>query len=277
MLPPHRPYDHHVDLIDGKRPPFGPLYAMSRPELVALKDWLGENLRKGSIRPSPSPVASPVLFIHISDGSLRFCVDYRALNAVTVEDRHPLITLAECVEDDGRLFYQDRLYVPDDSSLKAELLRRCHDAPASGHTGRAKTYELLSREFYWPGMLAYVSQWVEKCRTCRRSNPYREGHQGRLEPLPVPERSWQHMSMDFITHLPKIGTHDAILVVIDRLTKDRTRPLGLATWQHQYTRLSGGALPQKLPLARQLQQLLVRGGDSTSQFEQQALPLKGDV
>ena len=89
-LPPHRPYDHDIKLIDGKVPPFGPLYPMSRDELIVLKEWLMKNLANGFIVPSSSPVASPVLFVKKPGGGLRFCVDYRALNAVTVKDRYPL-------------------------------------------------------------------------------------------------------------------------------------------------------------------------------------------
>jgi hypothetical protein len=89
-LPPHRPYDHDIKLIDGKTPPFGPLYPMSRVQLTVLKEWLDENLEKGFIRPSSSPAASPVLFVSKPRGGLRLCMDYRALNAVTVKDRYPL-------------------------------------------------------------------------------------------------------------------------------------------------------------------------------------------
>ena len=77
-------------VIDGKTPPFGPLYAMSRNELQALKAWLEKNLKKGFIRPSSSAAASPVLFVKKADGSLRFCVDYRGLNNISVKDRYPL-------------------------------------------------------------------------------------------------------------------------------------------------------------------------------------------
>ena len=89
-LPPHRPYDHDIKLQDGKVPPFGPLYPMSREELKVLKEWIEENLKRGFIRPSSSPAASPVLFVKKPGGGLRFCVDYRALNAITVKDRYPL-------------------------------------------------------------------------------------------------------------------------------------------------------------------------------------------
>ncbi|KAG0155925.1 hypothetical protein PDIDSM_3098 [Penicillium digitatum] len=89
-LPPHRSYDHKMVLQEDKPLPFGPLYPMSRNELEVLKDWIEDNLRKGFIRPSSSPAASPVLFVKKPGGGLRFCVDYRALNAITVKDRYPL-------------------------------------------------------------------------------------------------------------------------------------------------------------------------------------------
>lgn len=136
-------------------------------------------------------------------------------------DRHPSLTLSECENRNGRLYYRGRLYIPAYDDLKAEILRRCHDAPVAGHPGRAKTYDLLSREFYWPGMLQYTAAWVRKCHTCHRATPSREAHQGVLRPLPVPDRSWQDLSMDFITHLPKSNGRDAVLVVVDRLTKMR--------------------------------------------------------
>ncbi|ODM16167.1 hypothetical protein SI65_08601 [Aspergillus cristatus] len=89
-LPPHCPYDHDIKLQDGKVPPFRPLYPMSQEELKALKDWIEENLRKGFIHPSSSPAVSPVLFVKKPGGGLQFCVNYHALNAITVKDCYPL-------------------------------------------------------------------------------------------------------------------------------------------------------------------------------------------
>jgi len=83
-LPPHRSYDHTIQLKEGSEPPFGPLYDMSRDELLVLREYLEEHLGKGFIRSSRSPAASPVLFVRKPGGGLRFCVDYRALNALTV-------------------------------------------------------------------------------------------------------------------------------------------------------------------------------------------------
>ena len=98
-LPPHRSHDHDIRLLDGKTPPFGPLYPMSREELKALKEWLEENLRKGFIRPSSSPAASPVLFVKKPDRGLRFCVDYRGLNNILVKDRYPLPLVKESLNN----------------------------------------------------------------------------------------------------------------------------------------------------------------------------------
>ena len=67
-----------------------------------------------------------------------------------------LIQLAECQVRDGILLYQEKLFVPDDHELKMEILTRNHDAPAVGHPGRARTYEIISRNYFWPGMRKFI-------------------------------------------------------------------------------------------------------------------------
>jgi hypothetical protein len=88
-LPPHRlGVDHHIELIkeDGKNPqiPWGLLYNMSRDELLVLHKEFTSLLDKGFIRVSSSPTAAPVLFAKKPGGGLRMCIDYCALNAITV-------------------------------------------------------------------------------------------------------------------------------------------------------------------------------------------------
>jgi hypothetical protein len=94
-LPPHRPSDRTIPLMDGFKPPFGPLYLLSRPELEELKCWLDENLSKGFIRTSSSPTAAPILFVKKGDGSLRLVVDYRGINEDTTKNRYPLPLLQD--------------------------------------------------------------------------------------------------------------------------------------------------------------------------------------
>ena len=89
-LPPHRTYDHSIPLKPDSAPPFGPLYGMSHKELLVLKEYIEENLAKGFIRHSSSPAGAPILFVKKADGSLRFCVDYRSLNEMTMKNRYHL-------------------------------------------------------------------------------------------------------------------------------------------------------------------------------------------
>ncbi|KAI0997702.1 hypothetical protein K3495_g10488 [Podosphaera aphanis] len=71
-------------------PPWGPLCNMSREELLVLRKTLTDLTNKGWIRPSKSPAAASLLFAKKPSGGLRFCVDYRGLNAITITDRYPL-------------------------------------------------------------------------------------------------------------------------------------------------------------------------------------------
>lgn len=95
-LPPHRDTDCKIELTgDPKDLPKSRVYPLSLPKLHACKEYLTENLKKGYITPSQASHASPILFALKKDGSLRFCVDYRKLNALTRKDRYPLPLIDE--------------------------------------------------------------------------------------------------------------------------------------------------------------------------------------
>lgn len=168
---------------------------------VELAEWLKDLLEKGY---EEDPIPDSVL--HALDRG---------------DDRHPDLSLALCSRRSNYLFYNGRLYIPELDELKAELMRECHDNPVAGHPGKTKTYHLMSRSYYWPDMARQVARWVKNCDTCRRITPSREGLQGVLRQLEAPEQAWKDISMDFITHLPVSYSYDAILVVVDRLTKFR--------------------------------------------------------
>ncbi|KKA22077.1 Gag/polymerase/env polyprotein [Rasamsonia emersonii CBS 393.64] len=89
-LPPSRPCDHKIELTMENTLGYSPLYKQSAEELEATKKYIMENLDKGFIEPSNAPFASPILMARKKDGGLRFCVDYRKLNAITKRDRYPL-------------------------------------------------------------------------------------------------------------------------------------------------------------------------------------------
>jgi hypothetical protein len=89
-LPPRRRVDHAIEVMPGVEPFAKAPYRMSHEELKELKVQLEKLLTKGYIKPSKSPYGAPVLFVHKKDGTLRMCVDYRALNKATVKNRYPL-------------------------------------------------------------------------------------------------------------------------------------------------------------------------------------------
>lgn len=96
-LPERRSYDHQIILDKDMESTLSaaPLYKMSATELEACKEYLVENLKKGFIEASSASFASPVLFVKKPNGSLRLCIDYRKLNAITKKDRYPLPLLDE--------------------------------------------------------------------------------------------------------------------------------------------------------------------------------------
>jgi hypothetical protein len=89
-MPPKRKVEFAIELIVGTAPISKRAYRVSRPELVELKKQIGELSEKGYIRPSTSPWAALVLFVEKKDGTRRMCIDYRALNEVTIKNNYPL-------------------------------------------------------------------------------------------------------------------------------------------------------------------------------------------
>jgi hypothetical protein len=89
-MPPDRDVEFVIELQPGTAPISKRPYRTPPKELAELKNQLQELLDKGYIRPSSSPWGCPALFVKNKDGSLRLCVDYRPLNAVTIKNKHPL-------------------------------------------------------------------------------------------------------------------------------------------------------------------------------------------
>ena len=89
-MPPDRDIEFSIDLVLGTSPIAKRPYRMAASELAKLKKQLEELQQSGFIRPSSSPWGAPVLFVKKKDGSMRLCVDYRALNEVTIKNKYPL-------------------------------------------------------------------------------------------------------------------------------------------------------------------------------------------
>src|SRR5262249_18518840 len=127
--------------------------------------------------------------------------------------------------DGEYLRFNGLLFVPNNNRIKLEILRQHHDSPTAGHFGAEKTLELITREFYWPKMRKFITNYCATCDPCQRAKPARHHPYGLLKPLEAPTRSWESVSMDFVVKLPPSADtitsfrYDSIFVVVDRFTK----------------------------------------------------------
>lgn len=97
-LPPHRPWDHKIEIMPGKQAPYFKNRPFSPAELRCVKKWIDEMLDKGFIRESTSPAAAPLLLAAKPGGGVRICHDYRGLNEVTIKNRYPLPLIRETLD-----------------------------------------------------------------------------------------------------------------------------------------------------------------------------------
>lgn len=173
--------------------------------------------------PDPTPTASTIdpepLLRQVENAA---ATDQRYQDLLTQLATDDDGTMPFEVTSDGLLYYTGkgahRLYVPE--ALRDLFLHEAHDSRISGHLGTHKTLERLTRVAYWPNMERDVRFYVRTCDACQRNKPSNQKPPGMLQPLPIPARNWDSVSMDFITKLPKtLDDHDSILVVVDRLSK----------------------------------------------------------
>ncbi|WVZ63997.1 hypothetical protein U9M48_013583 [Paspalum notatum var. saurae] len=125
-----------------------------------------------------------------------------------------------CEDEQGTVWYKNRICVPDVDSIKKLILSEAHDTAYSIHPGSTKMYHDLKERFRWYGMKRAVAEYVAMCDTCQRVKAEHQRPVGLLQPLKIPEWKWEEISMDFIVGLPRTQKgYYSIWVVVDRLTK----------------------------------------------------------
>ena len=123
------------------------------------------------------------------------------------------------LNSNGLLWRDNHIYMPDSEDLQFQVLCYKHNHPTTGHFRQNKTINLVWCEYTWPRLCDFVKDFCKSCTSCYCAKtpcyrPYRS-----LKQLPIPEKSWNSISMDFIEQLPASSGYMAILVAIDRLTK----------------------------------------------------------
>jgi hypothetical protein len=124
------------------------------------------------------------------------------------------------IKEDGFLMHKNRIYVPSSGELRNLVLKEMHDVPYAGHPGYQKTITAVRSQFFWSGMKKDVVDYIARCMECQKVKAEHRHPAGLLQPLPIPEKKWEVITMDFITGLPRMNKkHDSIMVVVEKLTK----------------------------------------------------------
>jgi hypothetical protein len=150
-MPPDRDIEFAIELQPGTAPISKRPYRMPPAELAKLKQQLQELLDKGFIRPSTSPWGCPALFVK-KDESLRLCVDYRPLNAVTIKNKYPLPRIDVLFDQlvGAKVFSKIDL-----RSSYHQIKIRASDIPKTTFSTRYGLYEYLVMSFGLTNAPAY--------------------------------------------------------------------------------------------------------------------------
>lgn len=122
-------------------------------------------------------------------------------------------------EVDRIIEWKGRIYMPIDSKLREDIIREHHDSCLAGHPGQYKTHKLVTRDYWWPGILRDVHRYVEGCESCQRTKPHHTPVATPLHPHDVPTKPWEQVLIDLIGPLPESTGYNAVLVVVDRFSK----------------------------------------------------------
>lgn len=118
---------------------------------------------------------------------------------------------------DSIWWWKDKLYVP--LSMRNLILQQIHSKPAAGHWGSMKTFHLLTQTFDWPNERSEVLKFCSLCRSCQSVKVNRRQPQGTLMPLPIPDKPWSVIGVDFIVKLPISKGFDSVMVVVAHYSK----------------------------------------------------------
>jgi hypothetical protein len=143
-MPPNRDIEFVMELKPGTAPIHKTPYRMATPELAELKEHIKELLKKGFIHPSSSPWGAPVIFVPKKDGIQRLCVDYRALNEVTVKNKYPLPRIDDLFNQLCGACVFSKIDLR--SGYHQLKIREC-DIPKTGFISRYDLYEYMVISF----------------------------------------------------------------------------------------------------------------------------------
>ncbi|ESK82117.1 reverse transcriptase-rnase h-integrase [Moniliophthora roreri MCA 2997] len=175
-----------------------------------------------------------------------------------IEKGTPLIksSLQDWQTEGNLLFYKDRIYVPNDLTLRRLIVKTIHEALPHGHSGQWNTVNQVQRDYWWPGMMKFIKSFVDGCVACQQMKVNTHSMRTPIQPIGGHKDAlpFQIILMDLITDLPKIADCDSILVMVDHAATKRvifilcnkkidTTETAELLFQHVYKRFG---LPNKI-------------------------------
>ncbi|GJP51975.1 hypothetical protein CLOM_g11101, partial [Closterium sp. NIES-68] len=167
-LPPERPQDHRIKLEPSAQPTVRTQWRLMQPELQELRDQQDYLLVKGFVRPSTSSFAALIFFTPKKDGGLRMCIDYRALNRVTINSEGTATVLLLAGHDFGHAEVRGRVCDLSDDEIIMPAASRTVAAP------RTTPVTLATRDNGFCHRLAGRTTWKRR-GSCRRRPPHEDG------------------------------------------------------------------------------------------------------
>jgi hypothetical protein len=123
------------------------------------------------------------------------------------------------INKNGRLRFRGLFYVLENDMLRLRIMQFYHNNAIADHSKRVKTFALLRRNYYWLKNYSDVRKYVKFCQMYKRVKDVKHVFYGTLKSLSIPNKRWKNISINFIVTLPLFNKHDAIFIVINRLTK----------------------------------------------------------
>jgi len=120
---------------------------------------------------------------------------------------------------DSLLQFRGKIYIPQSPDLHRQIVALCHDTYIAGHPRRWKTLELVSQNYWWPQMSRYIGQYVSTCDLCLWTKRWRHFPVGELQLLSILDARWDILSVDFVVELLEFSGHDAVMTVVDSVSK----------------------------------------------------------
>ena len=118
-------------------------------------------------------------------------------------------------EEDRVVYIEGKVYVPNNKKIREEILKGNHDLVDVGHPEQQRMWELLKRNYQWPGLKEDIKKYIQVYFKCQQNKVQHQKKPGELYLLEIPQGPQQEISIDIIGSLPRSNGMDAIVVIVD--------------------------------------------------------------